>query len=69
MNDIVGRLRALDAWALHDAKAVMCEAADEIDRLREALRYWLHDDEVEDFGEWFEAGCKIARVALGEDRT
>jgi chromosome segregation ATPase len=38
----------------------------ERDRLREALRYWLHDDEVRDFGEWFEAGCKIARAALKE---
>jgi hypothetical protein len=46
-------------------------AADEIerlraerDRLRDALRYWLHDGEVRDFGEWFEVGCKIARAAL-----
>ncbi len=34
MNDIVERLRALDAWALPDAKAVMHEAAAEIERLR-----------------------------------
>jgi hypothetical protein len=38
----------------------------ERDRLREALRYWLHDDEVRDFGEWFEVGCKISRAALKE---
>ncbi len=36
MTDIVDRLRALDAWALHDAKAVMREAADEIEQLRES---------------------------------
>jgi hypothetical protein len=38
----------------------------ERDRMREALRYWLHDGEVRDFGEWFEVGCKIARAALKE---
>lgn len=39
----------------------------EIARLREALEYWLHDEEVRDFGEWFEGGCKIARAALAKE--
>jgi hypothetical protein len=73
MTDIVARLAVhawrSDGWTRPDA----AEAAAEIerlraerDRLRDALRYWLHDDEVRDFGEWFEVGCKISRAALKE---
>ena len=80
MGDIVERLREGVWGRARRADAViqanMQEGADEIerlraeqDRLREALRYWLHDDEVRDFGEWFEVGCKISRAALGEDRA
>jgi hypothetical protein len=53
-----------DTLAALLARAESAEA--ERDRLRGAVRYWLHDDEVRDFGEWFEAGCKIARAALKE---
>lgn len=61
MTDIVERLRDLvcsdtDAWHLCG------EAADEIERLRDALRYMVENPEdVESF--W-----QIARAALGEGK-
>lgn len=69
MTDIVTRLRE-GVFGTNETKtdavihSHMQVAADEIERLREALSYWLHEDEVRDFGEWFEIGCKIARSAL-----
>jgi hypothetical protein len=74
MSDIVERLRTgTSGFITWEVKPIDLVAADEIerlrderDRMREALRYWLHDGEVRDFGEWFEVGCKIARAALKE---
>jgi hypothetical protein len=68
MTDIVDRLRALDAWALHDAKAVMHEAANEIDRLRGALLMWLGADDAGDGQECINA-IAHARSVVGEPRA
>ena len=46
------------------ASDVMTAAANEIERLREALEDLLDDSEVQDFGEWFEDRLKQARTAL-----
>lgn len=63
MTDIVERLRALDAWALHDATEVMHEGADEIDRLREALR--LADAALSGANMNMNVVEKKIRIALG----
>jgi hypothetical protein len=76
VTDIVERLRALDAWALHDATEVMRQGADVIERLRGALQLWRSS------GCWVCGGdcgsanppvdpeycpMQVARAALGED--
>ncbi len=46
------------------AVLALLDAADERDRLREALIALLDDSEPVDFGEWLEARMKQARAAL-----
>jgi len=72
MTDLVERLRQkTDCEILaHD---LMWDAADEIKRLREALRFYAcqckDDMSCETFGEYGRSECgHTARAALGEDK-
>jgi hypothetical protein len=63
MSDIVERLRTADIYDYADADKFCNEAADEIEKLRAALRFYAGDEPwkwtSEDYG-------KVAHAALGE---
>ena len=70
-DDLIRNLRGLAACA-HMDLSVADEAADEIERLREALRYYAknHYPNIDD-GPWGPGSNDfgdVARAALGEDK-
>ena len=68
MSDIVEQLRepAMTLGEIRWHSSIQLKAADEIERLREALRQIAHDDE--DYRERVREYRDIARAALGEDK-
>jgi hypothetical protein len=66
MSDLVEQLRGTQEWVGFPAVPICIEAADEIERLRAALRA-MHEEFASNFPDGERAAVDAARAALKKD--